>query len=391
MSQFNFGNLESPLSGEDFINDNLEPWRDALHSNHSGSSRPAYAVAGMMWLDTTTNPWNIKFFTGSADISIGTLNTSSNLYTPAGYTISAYIQTLLDDANASTARATLGLAIGTDVQAFNSVLALLAGLTPAADKGIYFTGAGAVTTFTLTTAGRALLDDADVAAQWVTLGLGTAAGLDYGTSANQLVQLTAAGKYPAIDGSLITNVASDGVTIYDGAFAGGAASEDFTWTAGAYKRLKIFINDLSVTGSGSVNINGYMRFLNNGSVNSSTNNYHNWFEDLNTTTNTLSYDYGDLGTASQQIPIAFNGTTGLGVGVSNGTGYSADIEITNLLTYPMVQGKIKATGVHTRMARLTALTSVNTTLFSGIRIGVLVSSSSRVLSTTSKMLIKGYP
>lgn len=206
MSQFNFGNLESPLSGEDFINDNLEPWRDALHTNHSGSSRPAYAVAGMMWLDTTTNPWIIKFFTGSTDISIGTLNTSSNLYSPAGYTISAYIQTLLDDANASTARATLGLAIGTDVQAYNSVLGLLAGLTAAADKGIYFTGGSSVSTFTLTTAGRALLDDADVAAQWVTLGLGTAAGYDVGTGANDIVQLDGSGRLPSVDGSQLTGV-----------------------------------------------------------------------------------------------------------------------------------------------------------------------------------------
>lgn len=213
MSQFNFGNLESPLSGEDFINDNLEPWRDALHTNHSGSSRPSYAVAGMMWLDTTTNPWNIKFFTGSADISIGTLNTSSNLYTPAGYTISSYIQTLLDDANAATARATLGLAIGTDVQAYSGILALVAGLTAAADKGIYFTSGSAASTFTLTTAGRALLDDADAAAQRTTLGLGTAAVLNVGTAADNIVQLTGAGKYPAVDGSLITNISSSCVLI----------------------------------------------------------------------------------------------------------------------------------------------------------------------------------
>lgn len=37
--------------------------------------------------------------------------------------------------------------------------------------------------------------------------LGTAAALDVGTGNNNVVQLTAAGKYPAVDGSLITNVA----------------------------------------------------------------------------------------------------------------------------------------------------------------------------------------
>lgn len=38
------------------------------------------------------------------------------------------------------------------------------------------------------------------------LGLGTAALVNYGTGANELLQLTSAAKYPALDGSLITNI-----------------------------------------------------------------------------------------------------------------------------------------------------------------------------------------
>lgn len=89
----------------------------------------------------------------------------------ASVTISAFGATLVDDADATTARATLGLVIGTDVQAFDAELAALAGLTSAADKGIQFTGAGTAGTFDLTAAGKALLDDADAAAQRTTLGL----------------------------------------------------------------------------------------------------------------------------------------------------------------------------------------------------------------------------
>ena len=73
--------------------------------------------------------------------------------------------------SAAAARSSLGLAIGTNTQAHSDILDDIAGVTQAANKGVFFDSASTAATFDLTAAGRALLDDADAAAQRATLGL----------------------------------------------------------------------------------------------------------------------------------------------------------------------------------------------------------------------------
>lgn len=78
---------------------------------------------------------------------------------------------LIDDADAAAQRTTLGLAIGTNVQAYNTALQSIAGLTTVADRMIYTTAANTYAVATFTGFGRTLIDDADAATARGTLGL----------------------------------------------------------------------------------------------------------------------------------------------------------------------------------------------------------------------------
>jgi hypothetical protein len=107
-------------------------------------------------------------------------------------------RTLLDDSSTSAMRTTLGVAIGTDVQAYNAGLASIAGLTTLADRMIYTTASNTYAVTTLTSFGRSLVDDVDAAGGRTTLGLGTMA--------------TQAASGVAITGGTIDGITLDGGT-----------------------------------------------------------------------------------------------------------------------------------------------------------------------------------
>lgn len=76
---------------------------------------------------------------------------------------------------AATARTNLGVAIGTDVQAYDAGLQSISGLVTSANQTIYTTALDTYATTTLSAYGRTLIDDADAATARTTLGLGTLA------------------------------------------------------------------------------------------------------------------------------------------------------------------------------------------------------------------------
>lgn len=136
---------------------------------------------------------------------------SANSVSITGGTITGITDIAIADggtgaSDAATARTNLGLAIGTNVQAYDATLQSLSGLGTASDRYAYTTGVDTWAEGTITSAGRAILDDASASDQRTTLGLGTAATFNVGTSANNVVQLDGTAKLPAVDGSQLTNL-----------------------------------------------------------------------------------------------------------------------------------------------------------------------------------------
>lgn len=142
------------------------------------------AIAGL-----TSAADKLPYFTGSGTAAV------------ADFT--AFGRTLVDDADAATARTTLGLVIGTDVQAYDAELASIAGLTSAANKLPYFTGSGTAALADFTSFGRTLVDDADAATARSTLGLVIGTDVQaYDVELAALAGLTsAANKLPYYTGS----------------------------------------------------------------------------------------------------------------------------------------------------------------------------------------------
>jgi len=203
--------------------------------------------------------------------------------------------------NSNVTPTTLSLVIGTNVQAYDADLAAIAGLTSAADKGIQFTGSGTAATYDLTAAGKALLDDANAAAQRTTLGV-DAAGTDNSTA---VTLVTSSHDYLSISTQAITLGAIDLAADVTGTLPASAVQDKF------------LRNDGSDTTTGTITAGGF------------------------TTTGTWTFDEFTSGT--------------IGITTVQDSGTTFDDNDTSLMTAASIADKIEAYGYTTNAGDMTGV------------------------------------
>ena len=141
---FTYNDATNTLTVENIVSDTFDGYQPI--------DADLTALAGL-----TSAADKVPYFTGSNTAALADFTT--------------FGRTLAGLADASAGRTALGVVIGTNVQAYDADLSAIAGLTSAADKVPYFTGAGTAATADFTSFGRTLAALADASAGRTALGV----------------------------------------------------------------------------------------------------------------------------------------------------------------------------------------------------------------------------
>jgi hypothetical protein len=101
-------------------------WLRAPEGPIAENVAPNAPFFGMLWLNTALAPVPLNAWDGAHWVALGTLDPTTDIFLPANALIAS--RNLSDIANTATARANLGVAIGSNVEAWNAQLDALAAI-----------------------------------------------------------------------------------------------------------------------------------------------------------------------------------------------------------------------------------------------------------------------
>lgn len=152
------------IAGKSYVQHNNVIYKSIqTGTNQNPATATAYWQKALV--ESSASMEAIKVVVPSAD----TIAYFTGATTAASTSLTSFARTLLDDADAATARNTLG------AQQVNTALTAISGVTPAADTIAYFNGTTTAASTSLSSFGRTLIDDLTAAAARTTLGLGSIA------------------------------------------------------------------------------------------------------------------------------------------------------------------------------------------------------------------------
>jgi len=79
MAQYDFGTIDPNTKSGTALASDLNSYRNAVNSMHSGSAAPSYITAGMMWVDTTSANYEVKLYDGAQSITVAIIDATNNV------------------------------------------------------------------------------------------------------------------------------------------------------------------------------------------------------------------------------------------------------------------------------------------------------------------------